>query len=92
MRDELQKIDEDCYLKGTYEDESYDPCGAFIAGKFDYDDMEDIDEEYDWDAYEEDDMYNENWVESLNELASDLEIQYIDYIEDRKQNPHEYEQ
>lgn len=91
LRDELQKIDEDCYLKGTYEDESYDPCGAFIAGKFDYDDMEDIDEEYDWEVYEEDDMYNENWVESLNELASDLEIAYIDYIEDRKQNPHEYE-
>ena len=81
LRDELQKIDEDCYLKGTYEDESYDPCGAFVYGKFDHDDVEDIDEEYDWETAEEDDSYNESWVESLNDLASDLEESYLAFLE-----------
>ena len=66
LRDELQKIDEDCYLKGTYEDESYDPCGAFIVGKFDYDDMEDYDDVYDWDAADADDFYNERWSKKKN--------------------------
>ena len=81
LRDELQKIDEDCYLKGTYEDESYDPCGAFVYGKFDHDDVEDIAEEYDWETAEEDDSYNESWVESLNDLASDLEESYLAFLE-----------
>jgi hypothetical protein len=91
LRDELQKIDEDCYLKGTYEDESYDPCGAFVYGKFDHDDVEDIDEEYDWETAEEDDFYNESWVESLNDLASDLEESYLSFLEDRLENPGDYE-
>lgn len=91
LRDELQMIDVDCYLKGIYEDESYDPCGAFIVGKYDYDDIEDNDEEYDWDESNEDDMYNENWVESLNDMATNLEIAYIEYIKDREDNPEDYE-
>ena len=91
LRDELQKIDEDCYIIGTYEDESYDPCGAFVYGKFDYDDMEDIEDEYDWDEADEDDMYNERWTDSLYELQTDLEVSYIEYLEDRLQNPDLYE-
>lgn len=91
LRDELQMIDGDCYLKGIYEDESYDPCGAFIVGKYDYDDMEDNDEEYDWDESNEDDMYNENWVESLNDMATNLEIAYIEYLKEREENPEDYE-
>ena len=91
LRDELQMIDVDCYLKGTYEDESFDPSGAFIVGKYDYDDMEDTDEEFDWDESNEDDMYNENWVESLNDMATNLEIAYIEYIKDREDNPEDYE-
>ena len=91
LRDELQMIDGDCYLKGIYEDESYDPSGAFIVGKYDYDDMEDTDEEFDWDESNEDDMYNENWVESLNDMATNLEIAYIEYIKDREDNPEDYE-
>ena len=91
LRDELQMVDVDCYLKGIYEDESYDPSGAFIVGKYDYDDIEDTDEEYDWDESNEDDMYNENWVESLNDMATNLEIAYIEYIKDREDNPEDYE-
>lgn len=91
LRDELQKIDEDCYIRGNYEDESYDPCGAFVYGKFDYDDIEDIDEEYDWDESYEDDFYNEKWSEQLMELEDDVVGAYIEYLEDRIQNPQDYE-
>jgi hypothetical protein len=91
LRNELQKIDPKCYIKGTYEDESYDPCGAFIAGEFDYDDMEDYDEEFDWDEYEEDDFYTENWTEQLIQLETDLEKAYLEYLQDRKDNPQDYE-
>ena len=88
--DTLTQIDEDCYIKGTYEDESYDPCGAFIYSK-DYDDMEDYDEEFDWDAYDEDGFYLENWHDQLNELENDIEMAYFEYLSDRKANPQDYE-
>lgn len=91
LRDELQKIDENCYITGTYEDESYDPSGAFVYGKFEYDDIEDYDEEYDEDASYEDDFYNEKWQESLVELEKDLEKAYIEYLKDREENPQDYE-
>jgi hypothetical protein len=91
LRDELQLIDEDCYLKGTYEDESFDPSGAFIVGKYDYDDMEDTDESYDWDVYEQDDSYTDNWYDELNEMADNLEIAYIEYLKEREENPQDYE-
>ena len=91
LRDELQKIDENCYITGTYEDESYDPSGAFVYGKFEYDDIEDYDEEYDEDESYEDDFYNEKWQESLVELEKDLEKAYIEYLKDREENPQDYE-
>ena len=88
--DILNQIDEDCYIKGTYEDESYDPCGAFIYAK-DYDDMEDYDDVFDWDEYEEDDFYLENFHEELLQLERDIEMAYFEYLSDRKANPENYE-
>lgn len=88
--DTLTEIDEDCYIKGTYEDESYDPSGAYIYAK-DYDDMENYDEPFDWDKYEEDDFYTENYHDQLNELENDLEMAYFEYLSDRKENPQDYE-
>jgi len=87
LRAELQKVDEDCYIKGTYEDESYDPSGAFIAGKFDYDDMEDNDETYDWDEANEDDYYSEQWSMTLHDMMDNLEIVYLDYVKEMEENP-----
>ena len=87
LRDELQKVDEDCYIKGTYEDESYDPSGAFIAGKFDYDDMEDNDETYDWDEANEDDYYSEQWSMTLHDMMDNLETAYLDYLTEMEENP-----
>jgi len=91
LRNELQKIDEDCYIRGTYEDESYDPSGAFVYGKFDYDDMEDLDEEYDCDEADEDDFYNEKWSEACMDLENDLVNAYLEYLQDRIDNPEDYE-
>jgi hypothetical protein len=91
LRNELQKIDPECHIVGNYEDESYDPCGAFVYGKFDYDDMEDYDEEYDWDEADEDDFYTENWHDQIYQLERDVEKAYLDYLQDRKDNPEDYE-
>ena len=84
LRDEIQKIDPKCYIVGTYEDESFDPCGAFVYGEFDYDDIEDYDEEYDWGNAEEDDFYTENWQEQLIELKNSLEKTYLECLEEKK--------
>ena len=90
LRNELQKIDPTCYLRGNYEDESYDPCGAFVYGENNYDDMEDIDEEYDWEMEEEDDFYTEKWHDQLAELEQSLVDAYLEDLEDRKNNPEDY--
>ena len=91
LRNELQKIDPKCYIKGTYEDESYDPCGAFIYGEFDYDDIEDYDDVYDWDEADEDDFYNEKWSDLLLQLENDLTNAYLEHLQDRIDNPEDYE-
>lgn len=91
LRNQLQEIDEECYIIGTYEDEGYDPCGAFVYGKFDYDDAEDYDEPFDWDEYEEDDFYTENYHDAVFQLEKDLENAYLEYLQDRIDNPEDYE-
>lgn len=75
----LSEIDNDIIIRGTYEDESYDPSGAFVYAGTDYDDMEDLDEEFDWDEYEEDDFYTENWHDMLAELEQSLVDAYLEY-------------
>lgn len=91
LRNILQQIDEDCYIVGSYEDESYDPSGAFIYGRFEYDDMEDYDEPFDWDEADEDDFYTERWHDEIFELENQLEMAYFEYLSDRKANPQDYE-
>jgi len=91
LRNILQEIDPDCYITGTYEDETYNPSGAFVYGKFDYDDIEDYDEKYDWEESVEDDLYNEKWSYSLIDLEGILKDGYIEYLEDRVNNPSDYE-
>jgi hypothetical protein len=86
----LTDIKEDCYICGTYEDESMDPCGAFIYAK-DYDDIEDYDDEYDWDKDEEDDFYRETWHDKIAELGKEVEGAYLEFLEDKKNNPEDYE-
>ena len=86
----LSEIKSDCYISGTYEDESYDPCGAFIyAG--DYNDIEDWDAEFDWDKYEEEDGLNDDeWRDAYMSLESELVEVYLDYVRDKAENPEDY--
>lgn len=91
LRNILQQIDEDCYLVGSYEDETYDPSGAFVYGKFDYDDMEDYDEPFDSDEADEDDFYAERWHDEIFQLEQDVENAYLEYLQNRINNPQDYE-
>lgn len=91
LRNILQEIDEYCYITGTYEDESYDPCGAFVYGLYDYDDIEDYDDEFDWDKYDEDDFYLEKFHDKIGKLEEDVLTAYRDYLQDRLDNPQDYE-
>lgn len=79
----ISDIKPDCYISATYEDESYDPMGAFILAKDhfggEYLDMEDLDEEIDYDKLWEDDEYRESLYDNLNELSDALEESYINY-------------
>ena len=86
----LYNIKEDCYIHGSYEDESMDPSGAFLYAK-DWDDIEDYDEEYDWDKDGEDDFYREKWHDEIYKLERDIENAYLEYLEDKKNNPEDYE-
>jgi hypothetical protein len=87
---ELYTIKEDCYLVGNYEDEGYDPVGAFIYAN-DYDDIEDLDHAYDpQDLWEDDTLRDQLWEEN-SELERDIEKAYFEYLEDRKNNPQDYE-
>ena len=86
----LSEIKEDCYLVGNYEHEDYDPVGAFLYAK-DWDDIEDLDSGYDSeDLWENDELRDEMWDE-VNELETDIERAYFEYLEDRKNNPEDYE-
>jgi hypothetical protein len=86
----LSEIKEDCYLVGNYEHEDYDPVGAFLYAK-DWDDIEDLDSGYDSeDLWEDDELRDEMWDE-VNELETDIERAYFEYLEDKKNNPQDYE-
>ena len=78
LRDELQKVDENCYITGTYEDETYNPSGAFVYGDTSYDKIEDFHKEYDWNKAMEDDFYEENWHDMLYKFEQDLVNIYLE--------------
>jgi hypothetical protein len=84
-REYLQKIVEfiggDVVVYGTYEDESYDPIGAFVYA-VDYDDIEDY-EEVEHDKIFEDDDYLEEMYNGLYELRDSLYEGYLEVIEER---------
>ena len=86
---ELYTIKEDCYIVGNYEDESYDPVGAFLYAK-DWDDIEDLDSGYDSEDLWEDDELREQMQDELCELEQDIESVYHEYLQDKIDNPDDY--
>lgn len=79
LRNELSILDKAFYLYGTYMDESYDPSGAFIYGEHDYETMEDLDEAFNWEKNEKDDLYLECWHDKLLGLRDELIREYNDF-------------
>ena len=79
----LIDIKEDCYILGTYEDESYDPMGAFLYAK-DWEDIEDLDEEIDEDKIWEDDFYTEDLREKTSKLQYDIEEAYLEFLNEKE--------
>jgi len=86
----LGSIHRDCYLLGSYEDESYEPMGAFVYDLY-YDDIEDLDEEIDHDRMWEEDDYLESLHDKVDELKQDIERAYLDDLQNRIDNPSHYE-
>ena len=80
----LTNIDPAIVLVGTYEDESQDPMGAFVYGH-NYDDMEDMDIELDYDRWWDDDEYRDEVFAELNSLKENLYEGYLDTMADRKE-------
>ena len=89
LAEELYTIDEECFIYGTYEDESYDPMGAFVYAKG-WDDIEDLDEEIDFDKIWEDDDYREELQYANNDLCDSMVDAYKQFLEDKKNNPEDY--
>ena len=85
----LTDVKEDCYILGTYEDESSDPIGAFLYAK-DWDDIEDYDMDIDHDKFWDDDEYRDEIYDNLNTLKDEMEECYHEHLEDKKNNPEDY--
>tara|TARA_B100001564_G_scaffold355257_1_gene367253 strand:+ start:116 stop:676 length:561 start_codon:yes stop_codon:yes gene_type:complete len=85
LRDKFVKDNPSVVIKGTYEDESYNPTGAFLYAK-DYDDIEDTDigeEDIDYEKLYEDDEYRESLDQKRFNLSDTL---YESYTETLKEN------
>ena len=85
VRDVLTEWDKDISLYGTYEDEGYSPIGAFVYG-YDYDDIEDYEEEVDFDEMMNDDEYNENTYDELYSLRDSLYESYLEAKKEREED------
>jgi hypothetical protein len=83
VRDVLTEWDKDITLSGTYEDMDYSPIGAFVYA-FDYDDIEDYDEEVSLDEMMGDDEYNERVYGELYSLRDDLYEVYLEVKKERE--------
>ena len=88
LRDILVEINKDVVLYGTYQDEGLDPIGAFVFGD-EYDDMEDLDIEIDWDRYWEGDNADEYREEIYKELYEHSDAMYESYLEIVKERKEE---
>jgi hypothetical protein len=91
LRDILVEINKDVVLYGTYQDESLDPQGAFVFG-YEYDDMEDLDIEIDWDKYWGDDNADDEgeyreWVyQQVLDHSDSLYESYLQVVKERKED------
>jgi hypothetical protein len=73
----LTKINKDVVVYGSYEDESWEPMGAFVYAD-DYDDIEDYDEEVEFEDMLNDEEYR---YEVMNDLHEHRDAMYEAYLQ-----------
>jgi hypothetical protein len=77
----LTEINKDIIVYGTYEDESWEPMGAFVYAD-DYDDIEDYDEEVEIDDMLNDEEYR---YQVMNDLYEHRDMMLEAYLEVKKE-------
>ncbi len=81
----LTEINKDIIIYGTYEDESYEPMGAFVYAD-DYDDIEDYDDEIDVDDMLNDEEYR---YQVMNDLYEHRDMMLEAYLEVKREREEE---
>ena len=84
----LTNLDKNIILTGTYEDESMEPMGAFVYGH-NFDDIEDLDVEIDYDRFWDDDEYRDEIYGDLYELRDNLYEGYLEVKQEREEDAKE---
>lgn len=80
LMEKMQTMCEDVYIAGLYEDESFDPIGAFCYG-YGFGQAVDLEDEIDTELMIEDVSYFDSIQEKLNDLKSELVSELNDYRE-----------
>ena len=78
LTEQLLEICPEIIVLGTFEDESYDPCGGFLYAK-DYDEYEEIDD-IDYDLLWEDEDYREEVLDTIGALPDEMLRWYNEYL------------
>ena len=81
----LTEINKDIIIYGTYEDESWEPMGAFVYAD-DYDDIEDYDEEVEIDDMLNDEEYRYEVMRDLYEHRDMLLEAYLEVKREREED------
>ena len=81
----LTEINKDIIVYGTYEDESWEPMGAFVYAD-DYDDIEDYDEEVEIDDMLNDEEYRYEVMKDLYEHRDMMLEAYLEVKREREED------
>lgn len=81
----LTEINKDVVIYGTYEDEAFEPIGAFVYG-YDYDDIEDYDDEVDTERMLTDEEYRYEIMDNLYEHRDSLYEAYLEVKAEREED------
>jgi len=81
----ITEINKDIIVYGTYEDEMYEPVGAFVYAD-DYDDIEDYDEEIEINDMLEDEEYRYEVMNDLYEHRDSLLESYLEIKKEREED------
>jgi hypothetical protein len=84
----LTEINKDVVVYGTYEDESWEPMGAFVYA-YDYDDIEDYDEEVEFEDMLHDEEYRYEVMSDLREHRDSLYEAYLEVKKEREEDENE---